>query len=313
MKSILHPHNRSVLFILLLAIITISACNTETKKEETKDARPSFKSVFGRRFTEVRRNFKSGLSFNNEGYQLEPNWHFSFPSDDSVNIYNPKRKMFVNAPVLFDHDSIFNIAWAWLRLRKLSHDSIIFQVMKVEDRALLRERSTVFMTMYADDYIKNTLHTDAAHLIKPNHLDTLFIRKKVEESIKDSTKAFAARQPVTLTSKNKLLTVERISNTDAYKSSNVVMEDYLLPEFNIVINKAYDDFNYSFSAIVDENGEIHFRKSVKFIFPEFVEPSNRAMHGIINGYFKAYLKSTPGKTLGMPHPSIIIINVEGYK
>jgi hypothetical protein len=37
-----------------------------------ESVKPSFMPVKGIRYTEVRRAFKNGLSFNNDGYQLEP-------------------------------------------------------------------------------------------------------------------------------------------------------------------------------------------------------------------------------------------------
>ena len=47
--------------------------------------------------------------------------------------------------------------------------------------------------------------------------------------------------------------------------------------------------------------------------PEFEEPYTKAIKGIINGYFKAYLKVSPGSTIGIPHASKIIIDVSGHK
>lgn len=269
--------------------------------------------VKGIRYTEIRRSFKNGVAFNNDGYQLEPEWHLSFLSDDSVNIYNPKRKMFVNAPVLFDHDSLFNVAWSWLRLRKLSSDSIIFQVMKVEGRELTRDKSVVFMTLYADDYIKNKLHTDAATLMKPRRADTLFIQNKVNQANKDTSKAFSARQPAVLTSKTKLLTLQRISSVSDDDKREGLNQDYMLPEYNITIKKAYDDFSYSFSVRIDADGSMHFLRSVTFLFEEFRARYNKAMKGIVDGYFKAYLDVKPGSTLAIPHSSFIIVNVTGTK
>jgi hypothetical protein len=155
--------HKSSIFAILALVFLLNACGGPKKNkiytsiQNDESVKPTFMPVKGIRYTEVRRNFKNGVAFNEDGYQLEPEWRFSFLSDDSVNIYNPKRKMFVNAPVLFDHDSLFNIAWSWMRLRKLTRDSISFQIMKVEGRSLMRDQSVVYMTLYADDYIKNKL------------------------------------------------------------------------------------------------------------------------------------------------------------
>jgi hypothetical protein len=47
--------------------------------------------------------------------------------------------------------------------------------------------------------------------------------------------------------------------------------------------------------------------------PEFKAQTLRAMQGIVDGYHKLYLNLTPGKTLGLPHSSVIILNVWGTK
>ena len=118
------------------------------------------KAIKGVKFTEVRRQFDNGLSFSPVGYQLVPEWRISFPSVDSVNIYSPRKGRFLNAPVVFDHDSIFNVAWAWLRLKYLKKDSMQFQVLHVTDKTIDDEKVHVFMTFYTNDYIKNVLHKD---------------------------------------------------------------------------------------------------------------------------------------------------------
>ncbi|MEO7211343.1 hypothetical protein [Mucilaginibacter sp.] len=318
MYTYLKSYKFSILTVLALAFL-LSACGGSKKNkvytsiQADESVKPSFMPVKGIRYTEVRRAFKNGVSFNNDGYQLEPEWHLSFLSDDSVNIYNPKRKMFVNAPILFDHDSLFNVAWSWLRLRRLSRDSIIFQVMKVKGRKLMRDSSVVYMTLYADDYIKNKLHTDAAALMKPTKADTLFIQKKAALASKDTAKAFSARDQAVLKSKTPLLTIKQIDPIAEDDQREGMNQDYMLPEYNITIKKAYDDFKYAFSVRIDADGSMHFLRSVNFMYEEFVASSNRAMKGIVDGYFKAYLNVTPGSTLGIPHSSFIIVNVVGVK
>ena len=200
-----------------------------------------------------------------------------------------------------------------MRLRKLTRDSIVFQVMKVEDRALLREKSIVYMTLYANDYIKNVLHTTAAALIRPNRKDTLYIREKVAQANADTSKAFSARQQVVLKSKTALATIERVNESEETKSESVISSDYLLPEYNITITKAYEDFSYGFTVVVDERGVMHYVQSINFIQPEFVDATNKTIRAIVDGYLKAYLDVTPGKTLNMPHSSVIILHVKGKK
>lgn len=320
LKHLFNKHTPAILLLSVLALL--SACKGTGGKKDPKlgnqtdekgNVIPSFKSVWGRGYTEVRRNFANGISFGDYGYQLEPEWRFTFPSDDSVTIYNPKRKMFVTAPVQFDHDSLFNIAWSWMRLRKISKDSIVFQVMKVENQALLREKSVVYMTAYANDYIKNVLHTTPAELIKPNKRDTAYIRNKVAKADADTANAFAARQAVQLKSKSPLVKVERLNLTEERKTESAISDDYMLPEFNVSIKNAYEDFSYSFTAVVDQKGAIYFKKSINFAYEEFEESTNKIIRAITAGYLKAYLDVTPGTTLGMPHSSVIILHVTGRK
>ncbi|TWR27555.1 hypothetical protein FPZ43_13875 [Mucilaginibacter pallidiroseus] len=323
MINLKHVFTKYTTIILLLsAVTTLHACKGTggkkdpklgNQKDEKGNVIPSFKAVWGRGYTEVRRNFANGISFGDYGYQLEPEWRLSFPSDDSVTIYNPKRKMFVTAPVMFDHDSIFNIAWSWMKLRKLTKDSILFQVMKVENQALLREKSVVYMKLYANDYIKNVLHTTPAELIKPNKHDTAYIIDKVAKANADTANAFAGRQMVELKSKSPLVTVVRKNLTEENKTQSAIPSDYMLPEFNISIKNAYEDFSYSFTAVVDQNGRILFRKSLNFAYEEFEESTNKVIRAITDGYLKAYLKVTPGSTLGMPHSSVVILHVSGTK
>lgn len=292
--------------------MAFSACQFSQPKQEAKPKpQPTFKAVWGIGYTEVRRTLASGLSFSDQGYQLIPSWRLSFPSDDSVNIYNPKRKLFVNAPLILDHDSVFNVAWSYLRLKKLTRDSIIFQILKVDDKVIENDKSVVYMVLYANDYIRTVLHKDPLKLTYTSKLDTDFIRKKTLSARKDSSEAFSATQPAELSSKNPLLTVKRLYIPPEERLDDE--PDYMLPQFSIVINKAYERFNYGFNALIDEQGDIHFVSNVVPLDSVFLNRYNKAIKGIINGYLKAYLKVKPGKTLGIPHSSRAVINVMGLQ
>jgi len=307
-----------VLFILMFA----GKCNRGLRSmEEEKDRKDAvairtknlIKTIKGIKYTEVRRLFDNGLSFSPVGYQLVPEWRISFPSLDSVNIYSPRKQRFLNAPVVFDHDSIFNVAWAWLRLKQLSKDSLKFEVLHVTNNVIDDEKVHVFMTFYANDYIMNVLHKDTNNIWKPSRKDTAYIKAMTLKANSNPENAFAGTDPVTLTSKSPLVSVVKetvpLDDVNGGKS----YDEYLLPTFDISIKKAYDDFNYLFSAYVNEKGELIFRKSNQEIMPEFKESTTAAMKGITDGYLKLYLKVTPGSTLGIPHTSIILLNVTGYK
>ena len=131
--------------LLLLTAALFFGCGQPAKQVVVQH--PSFKSVIGIHFTEVRRVFKNGTIFNDQGFQLAPDWRFTFVSPDSINIYSPEKKRFLNCPVIFDHDSVFNVAWAWLKLRKLSKDSIVFQVLHVESKVIMYDKSNISMTV----------------------------------------------------------------------------------------------------------------------------------------------------------------------
>jgi len=307
----------SIIFILLFAGrcnrgLRIIQAEKAKKEAEAKRTKNLIKAIRGIKYTEVSRKFDNGLSFSPVGYQLIPEWRISFPSNDSVNIYSPKKQKFLNAPVVFDHDSVFNVAWAWLKLIYLKKDSIQFMVLHVHDNIIQDEKVHVFMTFYANDYIKNVLHSDTATLWKPTRKDTLYIKAKTLLAGKIPDSAFAGTEPVILRSKNKLVTVTKQAVDDEIDGGKSY-DAYLSPTYNIVIRKAYDDFSYSYTAWVDEKGKLTFRKSLDIVMPEFKESTITTLKGITDGYLKLYLDVSPAKTLGIPHNSIIFLNVRGIK
>jgi hypothetical protein len=310
-------HRDKIKFIvnygLIFTLIFIISCQQKPKSTEVTKPHPNLKLVHGIPFTEVRRSFKSGLSFSDQGFQLEPDWKFTILSEDSINIYSPEKKKFFNCPVIFDHDSVFNIAWAWLKLKKVTKDSIKFQVLEVENKEILYDKSVVYMTLYSDHYIKDVLHTDSATLVRPTRQDTVYIKQKIAMAEKDPKYAFSARIPVSLRSKSPLLTVQKTVVTEDKSENITAADDYLTPEFNIVIHKAYENFNYPFIVLVDAKGQMSYLKSRVAQMPEFVESQNKVMTAITNGYLKHYLDIKAGTTLGIPHASKIIVYVKGIK
>lgn len=320
------PVYRNIQVILLALVIFISSfagrCNRGLKAIEDEKARKAeaavrtkhvIATIKGIKYTEVRRQFDNGLSFSPVGYQLVPEWRISFPSVDSVNIYSPRKGRFLNAPVVFDHDSIFNVAWAWLRLKYVKKDSIQFQVLHVTDQVIDEEKVHVYMTFYTNDYITKVLHKDTANIWRPSRRDTAYIMAKsaLANRVRDS--AFAGTEPASLKARSKLIDVQKetvpVDDVNGGKS----YDEYLLPTYNITIHKAYENFNYLFSAYVDKDGNLIFRKANQFIMPEFKESTLTAMKGITDGYLKLYLDVKAGKTLGIPHTSIVLLNVTGVK
>ncbi|WP_295650131.1 hypothetical protein [uncultured Mucilaginibacter sp.] len=301
-------HKRYLFVLLFFILLSFLSCKNRLKPET-----PSFKSVFGIQFTEVKRVFDNGLSFAQNGYQMKPDWQLTFISTDSVNIYSPAKKKFFNCPVGYDHDSVFNVAWAWIKLRKICKDSLVFQVLHVQDQVITYAKSNMYMTLYANDYIKNHLHTTPQSLQHPSRKDTLYIKQRINEVNGVPDSAFSATEQAELKSRSPLLKVERVLPEPDETAMEDPIPTYMLPEYNISIQKAYDDFSYSFSVIIDAEGKMAFYRSTTAMMPEFAEATKRTMRAIIAGYLTHYLDVRPGKTLGQPHASIVMINVKGAK
>lgn len=299
----------NVIFILLFVACIVVACQHE--KPGVIKSKPSFKEIIGIKFTEVRRAFDSGLSFNKYGFQQQPEWVLYFTAEDSVKIFSPKENRYIHYPIYYDHGAIFNFAREWFRVIKVSKDSLRFQLLEVEAKVVSKEMSNVYMTFYSENYLKNVLHASPDSLKRPNRRDTQYVRSRAFLANKYPDSIFAARNPVVLKSKNPAIYAEKVEvAVDPMKGVNP-SDEYLLPEYNITIDKAYKDFYYSVSVLVDQNGDMHFRKFLTFVMPEFEESKTRIVKAIIDGYLKPYLDVTPGNTLGFAHSSIIKLNIKG--
>ncbi|MDB4926045.1 hypothetical protein [Mucilaginibacter sp.] len=298
---------RRCIFFVLIA--TIFSC--KFKEEDRHNT--SFKKVTGIYYTEVRRNFDSGLAFNQYGYQLSSIWRLMFYSDSYASVYNPDKNIFLKFPVTLDHDSIFNISGAWLKALQVTKDSLKLQVLQVKGKSIYWARSNVYMTFYADNYIKNVLHKDTVDLRKPQRKDSLFIMKRIAMVNANPDSSFAARETVVFKSKSSLVKVKKEAVAADIMNKWDNSDEYMYPEYTITINKAYQDFSYSFLATVDTQGQLHFQRSLVYVFPEFEKSTIRIIKGIIDGYLKLYVQVTPGKTLQIPHNSAVTLNVVGKK
>lgn len=306
-----HIKFTSALFIILTVLVFTSCNRTETKNE-----RPSFKPVLGMQFIEVRREFDNGLAFNQYGFQQEPAWKLYFLSEDSVMIYSPFEKKYYHYPIYHDHDSVFNIAREWLRLKYLNKDSLTFQLLSVDRKEISRERSNVTMKFYSHRYLFDVLKKDPVQLRRPNHTDTLFIKSLVSRANRNPSNpdsAFAARQPVQLISTIKEIKVTKEGlQYDPYNLLNISSADtYMKPEYSISISKAYKDFSYTFTALVDQYGKLHV--DTFLTSPEFTVSRRKVLEGIVNVYLQRFLKVIPGQTLGLPHTSQITLYVKGKR
>lgn len=304
------------LHLLLLFLVFVSlSCHRHLPKQDPQSIpHPiSFKPILNIPFIEVKRRMKSGLSFDNQGFQGEPFYHITFLSKDTARILNPIDGKYYNFYIFMETDSIFNVARSYFKMIQMSKDSMKFQVMQVEGDTLHTQHSLVYMTFYSKNYLENVLHTTAEALGKPDHRDTMFIRQKAEIANRIPDSAFAGRQPASIKSINPLAKVEQTQvNADVMNNFDASAA-YMAPEYYITINKAYENFAYSFWAFVDANGKLSYDHSIMNIQPEFKESTNKTIKAIVDGYLSFYLKVTPGSTLGIKHTSRVILNIIGHK
>jgi hypothetical protein len=305
-----NKHLTIKLFLLFFVPVIFAGCGPK-KKEKSKI---SFKSVQGITYLEVSRLQKNGLSYNEYGFHLSPDWKLRFVSEDSAALYSPVKKQYLNFPLALGTDSVFNTAHAFLKMKHLSKDSLVLELLEATGDSINLNKSRVTMRLFSEDYIKNKLHTDIATLQRPSRKDSLYVKGLVAKANKDIKKAFAASQPVQLISKNTNVSVEKRKAKPSYIDNNFSTDDdYLNPVYDIKINKAYQDFNYSFEATVDSIGVWHYNKPLIVFMGDADAEKNyiKVSTGIMNTYLKLFLKTVPGQTLGMKHASIISVNVRG--
>lgn len=296
--------------LLLITVITHSGCKDPGKAKEKHLI--SFKAFNGIDYSEVARRQKNGLSFNEYGYQLEPQWKMKFVSDDSVSIFSPTKNAFINFPLTRGYDSIFNAARSWLKIKKISKDSIVMEILQAKGDSIDIAGSKVYMLFYADNYVKNVLHTDTSILRHPSRKDTLFVKGLAAKANQNIAKAFSARQPVKLISRSSQITVKQKVTKPDITNNFDPSDDYLDPSFDITINKAYKDFYYSFEVCVDDKGQMHYvRPLIAFQDEDFKNTYIRLSQGIMSSYLQYYFKIIPGSTLGFAHASTISVHVEG--
>ena len=292
----------------LLASAFLPSCNEKEKKDE----RPSFKEFEGIKYVEVRREFNTGFSFSEQGFQQKPEWTLYFLPGDSVKIYSPFEKRYIEYPIYYDHAQVINFAREWLRVIHVSKDSMTLQLLRVKSKKVVKELSTVYMRYYSEDYIKNVLHENPDRMRRPTKKDTAYVLKLISKANKKPLQAdslFAARIPVILKSTIPEIKVSRtVSDKDNpdYSPS----DEYLYPEYDILIEKAYKDFAFNFSVMVDEKGRLtvgNFAVADK----EFEQTRRKVLQGIIDVYLQRFLEVSPGTTLNIPHATELMLHVKG--
>ncbi|AYL96274.1 hypothetical protein [Mucilaginibacter celer] len=298
--------------LFLLSIIAFGCNHSQpgSKKRELI----SFRAYNGINYSEVSRRMRNGLSFNEYGYQLEPQWKLKFVSDDSISIFSPTKNAFINFPLTRGYDSIFNAARSWLKVRTISKDSITMEILIQKGDSLDVKGTKVFMRFFADNYIKNVLHTDTSILRRPSRKDTLFIEGLSAKANADYNKAFAARQPAKITSRNSMVTVSQRTTRPDIMNNFDNSDDYLDPTYDIVINKAYKDFYFSFTMYIDDKGRTYYGYPLIGLDDEDTKADYiHTSKAVMESYLKLYLNIKPGSTLGMIHSSMVSVHVEGKK
>ena len=306
----MNKHLPLKLTLLLIIPVILAGCGRK-KPEKSKI---SFKSVEGITFIEVSRRQNNGLTYNEYGFHLSPDWKLRFVSADSAALYSPVKDKFFNFPLALGTDSVFNIAHAFLKMKVMSKDSLVFQLLEAEGDSINLHKSRVTMKLYSEDFIKNKLHTDASVLQRASKQDSAFVRGLVTKANADLKKAFAASQPVQLISKNPNVAIDKHKAKPSLLDNKYSTDDdYLNPVYDIVIHKAYQDFGYSFEATVDSAGVWHYNKPlVGFLGDDAAEKNYiKVSTAIMNTYLKLFLTTIPGQTLGMKHASTISVNVKG--
>ncbi len=305
---------KNALPLIITAVLAFAACKyRDSGPGHGEKPKISFKSVEGITFIEVSRKQKNGLSYNEYGYHLTPDWRLRFVSADSAALYSPQKDAFFNFPLALGTDSVFNIAHAFLKMKNMSKDSLTFELLEAQGDSIDIHKSRVVMKLYSEPYIKKT-GKDLKQLQAASRKDTLFVRGLVAKANADIKKAFAASDPVQLISKNPNLKVtKRKAKPSLLDNKYATDDDYLTPTYDIVIHKAYQDFDYSFEATVDSAGVWHYnRPLVPFLGDEDVKANYiKVSTGIMNTYLKLFMTTLPGETLGMKHASTISVNVKG--
>lgn len=268
------------LSVFVISVLLFTACNNSKQAKEKSPSKTQLDvtPVKGIRYTEVKRRFSNGLSFDTTGFQQEPSWIIEFKSADTVLAYDPVQKIMQGFHLHHDHADVFNFAKEWFRFKLISKDSLVFQRLQVSKKEIADDiRSDVNMTFYADDYIRNKLKTKPEKLQRPSKADTIFIRELVARANKypdNRDSVFAGRQVATLRPKDNRITVERLSSVDKLNGRTEAY-DYLYPRYKLVIPDAYKDFAYEFNVVVDENGKLQ----LSYFFtnlPEFKETRKKS-------------------------------------
>ncbi len=298
-----------ICFPIIFSIL--AGCTHRDSSQSGDPRKPSFAPIVGIDYYEVRRSFDNGLAYDSIGFVQEPEWHVKFTQEDAVQIYVPGSDSSFNFQITHDHDSFFHFARESWKVIDLHPDSMMLQRLSLDGLRVNKIRSNVYMRFYSKDYL-GRLGTPLEELRKPHQRDTLFVRQMVERSNRNPTSvdsSFSSKHYAKLVSKSPMLEIKRRQYDSLETMKRSAAYEYLYPEYDIVIDKAYKDFYHTFSILVDQDGKLHLGKF--FVMPEFEESRRRVLTGIIDVYLQNLLDITPATTLGIPHTSVVYLRVRG--
>ncbi|SOD19974.1 hypothetical protein [Pedobacter xixiisoli] len=314
---------KRILFLSSIIAVTFYACGGGSEGESNKKNSSSsteneegltFRDVNGVRFYEVKRRFSNGLSFNKDGFMLQPTWILEYKAPDTMLAYSPEKKGMEAFYLQFDHGRVYNFAREFFRVKKIAKDSLILQRLQVDARVITKgEVSDVNCTYYTKDYIEKVLKTTVGELQRPTSADTAFIKNLSKRTYKhpaNPDSAFAATEIVNFKPNSKNVSLKLIGYADsgAHRKSFA----YMYPEYRVEINKSYKEFRYRFSVIVDVKGNLYVNR-IEGVLPEDMPHRKKLIQGIADVYLKNLLHIKPGTTLGIPHSSEITISLVGNK
>lgn len=299
---------RNLIYLFFVALFFTACGRSKTNDASLRDF--TFEPVKGIRFEEVKRRFSNNLSFNKEGFMQKPSWIIEVAAEDTMMAWSPQKQIMQKFYLQYDHGNVYNFAAEFFKVKHISKDSLVFQRIQVDGKQIASDfRSDVNMTFYAQSYIKEKLKTTAARLQKPTRADTAFIAQRATAVNANRDSAFAATEPVQFIPKSKVVSAEKISTVDRLNKRTEAY-DYMFPQYRIVIDRAYKDFAYEVSAVVDFQGGIHI-KQVYGVLPDVAEGKKRMMQGVADIYLKNLFNVIPGTTLGIPHNTEITMTLVG--
>lgn len=302
----------AIFFIATATLLTFSCSNSKKNNDKQEEEGLTFRDVNGIRYYEVKRRFSNGLSFNKNGFMLEPTWILEYKHPDTMLAYSPEKKGMEAFYLQFDHGRIYNFAREFFRLKTIAKDSLVLQRLQVDARVVAKgEVSDVNCTYYTKNYIENVLKTTIGELQRPTKADTAYIKKLSAATLRNPSNpdtAFAATQPVIFKPNSKNVTVKKIGYADSAASKKSYA--YMYPEYRVQINKAYRAFNYRFSVIVDTKSNLYVNR-IEGVLKEDMPYRKKLIQGIADVYLKNLLFISPGTTLGIPHSSEITITLIG--